>query len=201
MSTWQKFSYGPPDMAVDSAVRTLVGALFASLLQSIVMSVVSFSLYKATSVAYNIYRTFGLLQDFMPILWRYRQFFAVHSNSDKFPVLFSICLANILVHVLFLIAICWIIFSRIDFEASKRLSMKGNLVFFSLTLMSMYIPVEMIVGPLDLNSVLGPTADQAPISIFAVYFRYCLLAPAANAFFAFIMVGRFAQVGGDLPMH
>jgi len=179
------------DDSVSNAVSVLIRVAHLCLLQLVLMTALSLLLYVVAALSYAVYDSLGGLENVLPVFWRYKDFLSANGNANNFPTVFSISLMNIVVHVLFLILICRLLFNRINFRSAERISLKRNLLFVALLALTAVFLVELFVGPLDLNSIWGPGIPNAPISVTAVYFRNCVLAPAANITFAFMIVTRF----------
>ena len=172
-------------------VSLLISVARMSILQFAIMAALSVLFYTVTSIAEAIYEKLTVLADYLPILWRYRQFFDVVGATSDFPILFSISLMNIIVQAIFFTLICRLLITRVDFGSAGPMSVKRNLLFVALLALTFVVPIELIAGPLDLNSIGASSGDHGPLSPLAVYFRYCFLAPAGNIFFVFMIVTRF----------
>jgi hypothetical protein len=175
--------------AYDAALE-LLSLVRLCLLQFAVMGAVSALFYTMTPIAAVVYAKLGALENYLPILWRYRQYFAASDITNDFPILFSIALTNIVVQLLFLIIIILRLFQKTSIAPAGQATLKNNALFAILLVASLTPTLELIVGPYDLGSTWQSTGSGPP-SVISLYFRYCLIVPAANILLSFLILTRF----------
>ena len=178
-----------------SAAVVLIGIVRICFVEFAIMLAASAIFYKITPIAAVLYERFGFLENYLPILWRYRAFFDAHGDAGAFQIIFAISVANIVIQSVFLSLICVRLFGKIELSAFGAISRKQSVIFALLSVASLLVTLELIIGPDDLNSIFSVSDSHAPISPAAVYFRYCVLVPSTNILFALLVVTSFGRIG------
>ena len=162
----------------------------------VIMAILAAVLYKSPAICSAAYQDFGVLGNYLPILWRYHTFFDLAGKTDDFPILFSIALLNIVIQLMFLaIIIICLVPRRITFTSVEPVSRKANIGLAILILIALDPTAELFLGPYDLGSM-WLRSHSTTFSIVPVYFRYCLLVPCANMALGFLILTRISKLLG-----
>lgn len=169
----------------DLAVELIFFARLA-IVQIAVMGSVSALLFNATSIAVSLYEKLHWLENYLPILWRYKAFFEVRGHGIDYPTLVSISLANIAIQIVFLIIVAARLSKKISIRSAEPLPGKGNYFWLLAIALALSITVFLFTGPVDLQSGIFPLPPAA--SGYAVN---CIVIPGGNIVLATLILARF----------
>jgi hypothetical protein len=154
--------------------------------QVAIMGFVSALLFNVTPITVSLYEKISGLENYLPILWRYRSFFEEHGYMANYPTVFSISLANIVLQILFLTGIAIWLSKKVNFRRAEPLPGKGNYIWLLCIALTTTVTIYLFTGPVDLRSSLLPWPPSA-----SGYVTNCIVIPGANLVLAVLILARY----------
>jgi hypothetical protein len=171
-----------------AAIAPFARIVYSCILQFGVMVATTILLVKQRSLAQLVYDYSNWLSDYIPFLWRYREYFLSANRAPDFVELVAIYSSYIAFELLFIVVIVALLYGRLNFRAGSF-----NVWGLALLAISVGIFLFFIFGDPGLR-----TTEIAKGNYFAGFFQYSVVLPCANLIAALVIFGYYGTSLIDL---
>jgi hypothetical protein len=146
------------------------------------------------ALAKPIYEFVKPLSDYIPVLWRYQQFFATAKRNNEFEQVFSLYAGYIVLQVIFLAIVLFILYFQLDLRGRYSQPFKMSWGSVGLLVMSFIVLLYFLVGPYSIAR-----SDLAHGQYFFGLFTYCIALPSANFVLFLVTYSQFGTALRETP--
>lgn len=169
-------------------------AVYLVLLQSFLMFVSSAFLLRNQTTALLFYEHVRFLKDYVPILWRFSELFDELNRAEEFYPVFAIYVLDIVIQFVFFSIFVIALLGKIDLTVTFPRSIKENLLFVFLLLLTLFATADLFFGSVDIRTPGAFSNRLIEGSYFSGVFIFCFLVPLSNLIFYFLVYTRYGKV-------
>lgn len=173
-------------------------AVYLVLLQSFLMFVSSAFLLRNQAAALLFYEHVRFLKDYVPILWRFSGLFGELNRAEEFYPVFAIYVLDIIIQFVFFSIVVIALLPKIDSAAKFPRSIKENILFVFLLLLTLSATADLFFGSVDIRTPGVFSNRLIEGSYFSGVYLFCFLIPGSNLIFYFLVYTRYGKVFGPV---